>query len=502
MSASLPDRLLRELSHHLAVHTGLSFPEKKWQALTKGLGAVSREAGFNDPQACARKILESEPSSSLLESLVEQLTIGETYFLRDKQVFQALQDHVIRGLVENPRRPDKSMRFWSAGCATGEEPFSIAILMDRQFHLDKGRDIRIAGTDVNQRFLNHAKAGIYTAWSLRGVPVSIIDKYFIAHPPNRFELIPRIRGKVRFSRLNFAVPDYPKHLEIPLPVDVILCRNVLMYHDAISRARILERLVELLETNGWLITSPAEAGFVSSGVLTPVRFSNAVFFRKGPARKSDAPPKALNNSNLSVHSPTGHKETSPSGSPVHNRNRRITDTHKLSAISFQETYEAANSDYHKGRYRAAAEKLENILVSSHHRNGSFLMRSASMMLLARCRANLGELKEAESACQQAIASEKLNPELYYLLSTIHQAGNEIEAAIRSLKQTLYLDPDFVMAQFQLGLLMRQKGRLEESYKRFSTTAMLLKTKPAGEILPYSEGMTAGRLLETVQSLMS
>ncbi len=502
MSASLPDPLLQELSHYLAVHTGLFFPEKKWPALARGLGAVSRQTGFQDPQACAREIVSSEPSSPHLEALVEQLTIGETYFLRDKAVFQALQDHVIRGLVDHPRRPDRSLRFWSAGCATGEEPYSIAILMDRQFHLDKGRDVHIAGTDVNQRFLTHARTGRYTSWSLRSVPASIIDTYFIAHPPNRFELIPRIRGKVRFSRLNFAVPDYPKHLEIPLPVDVILCRNVLMYHDAISRAHILERLVELLETNGWLITSPAEAGFVTSGALTPVRFSNAVFFRKGPARKSDASPQASKKEGISAHRPAARPETPPSEAPGPALNRRVTDTRELASASLQETYEAANSDYQKGRYRAAAEKLENIRVSSHCRNGSFLMHTAALALLARCRANLGELKEAESACQKAIASEKLNPELYYLLATIHQAGNDIEAAIRSLKQTLYLDPDFVMAQFQMGLLMRQKGRPQESNKRFSNTAMLLKAKPAEEILPHSEGMTAGRLLETVQSLLS
>jgi len=500
-TSSMPEQLLHDLSHFLAVHTGLSFPPKKWPALTKSLGAAARESGFEDPRHYAGAILKSGPSSPLLDALVERLTIGETYFLRDKQMFQAFQDHIIRGLIDHPRRPDKSIRFWSAGCATGEEPYSIAILMDRLSHFSKSRKIDIIGTDVNQQFLNVAKIGIYTPWSLRSVPAPIIETYFTPQADNRYELIPRIRRKVRFSRLNFAAPAYKKHLDIPQPVDVILCRNVLMYHDAISRTHILNSLLELLEDNGWLITAPAESGFVNSGILTPVRFSNAIFFRKGPPRKSDMIPEAPKNRQPPTPEPRTDWKPNPSGPSPPARGRRASDNKKATTSLFQEVYEKAVSDYNAGRYKPAVEKLNDLLRNSQFPNTCFLMHTESIILLARCHANLGDLKEAESACQKAIASEKLNPGLYYLLSTIYQAREDIEAAIRSLKQTLYLDPDFVMAQFQLGFLLRQKGRFDESSKRFTNTATLLKARPADEILPYSEGMTAGRLLETVQSLM-
>ena len=500
MNLSLSDQILSDISRCITTHTGLSFPRAKWKALTKSIAAAARETGFAEPAQYARKILDAPSRADLLEPLVGHLTIGETYFLRDKHMFQALQDHVIRGLLNHPRRPEKSLRFWSAGCATGEEAYSIAILLDRMGSRLNNWDIHIFGTDVNQKFLNIAEQGIYSQWSMRETPESIIRTYFIPHPDNRFELIPRIREQVFFSRLNFAAPDYRKILGDPKPLDVILCRNVLMYHDAMSREHVIQCLIDLLEENGWLITGPAESGFVNSPVLTPVRFANATFFRKGPARKEEKYPLTYKKGQNRERGAASRQDASRHvRGAAHNR--RITDTQPIARPSVPNTYEDAVSDYDRGRYREAADKLNRLLSNGRSPNGGFLMQTESMVLLSRCYANLGELKNAEHWCRTAISSEKLNPDLYFLLAAIYQAGNDPEAAIRALKQTLYLDPDFIMAHFQMGFLFRQKGRLAESRKRFSTALTLLKDKDPGDILPYSEGMTAGRMLETVKSLI-
>ena len=502
MTSLIPDQLLDELSQFITIRTGLFFPPQKWKYLTKSIASAARDAGYEEPLTFAQKILDESSPCELLDSLVGRLTIGETYFLRDKHIFQTLQDHIIRGLLEHPRRPDKTLRFWSAGCATGEEAYSIAILIDRMGARCKNWHIQILGTDVNQRFLNIADQGIYTRWSLRETSEEIIRKYFIARPDNRFELIPRIRRQVQFCRLNFAESEYKKILGYPKPIDVIFCRNVLMYHDARSRQHVINRLIDLLENNGWLITGPAEYGFVESKALTPVRFSNATFYRKGPARKAEKYP-LTQGAHLPRQTATNTPlKTTQTLSASGDFNRRITDTKEIKTpLSAQRTYEAAVTDYDRGAYLEASNKLSRILGNGQFRNGSFLMRTASIMLLTRCYANLGELKNAEYWCQAAIESEKLNPELYLLLSSIHQAGNDPEAAIKTLKQALYLDPNFVMAHFQLGLLLRQKGRLEDSRKQFSTAIGLLKATDPEEIMPHSDGMTVGRMLETIQSLI-
>jgi len=500
MNLSLSDQILNDLSRFITAHTGLSFPRPKWKTLSKSIAAAARETGFIEPAEYAQKILHAPSPADLIEPLVGHLTVGETYFLRDKHMFQALQDHVIRGLIDHPRRPEKSLRFWSAGCATGEEAYSIAILLDRMGSRLNQWGVHIFGTDMNRKFLKIAEQGIYSQWSMRETPESIIRTYFIPHPVNRFELIPRIREQVSFTRLNFADPDYRKPLGYPKPMDVIFCRNVLMYHDPMSRAHVINCLIDLLEENGWLITGPAESGFVTSAVLTPVRFSNATFFRKGPARKEEKYPLTYKKRQNREQVAANFRDARRSRDRIPN-NRRITDTQPTEAPSVQHTYEDAVSDYDRGRYQEAADKLNRLLANGRSRNGAFLMQTESMILLTRCYANLGELKHADYWCRTAIASEKLNPDLYFLLSTIYQAGNDPEGAIRALKQALYLDPDFVMGHFQMGFLFKQKGRLEESRKRFSNALKLLKAKDPGEILPHSEGMTAGRMLETVKSLL-
>jgi len=503
MNPSIPENLLHDLSRFIALHTGLSFPAKKWNVLTKGLTAAAYETGFESPAAYARKILESASPAESLEPLVGRLTIGETYFLRDKNIFQALQDHIMRGLIEHPRRGEKSIRFWSAGCATGEEAYSIAILIDRMGDLLKGWDIHIIGTDVNREFLRIAEQGIYTRWSLRETPDHIIRQYFIPHSDNRFELLPRIRRQAVFKRLNFADPNYKKILGHRIPMDVIFCRNVLMYHDAMSRAQVINCLVDLLVDNGWLITGPAESGFVDTDVLSPVRFSHATFFRKGPPRKEEKYPLTHSNTRRRGDAAPGvSNRTSLKPAAGRQNNRRITDTTdtREPKDAAQHTYEAAVADYEKGGYAPAAQKLSRILGNGQFRKNSFLMQTESMTLLTRCYANLGDLENAAYWCQKAIESEKLNPELYFLLSNIHQAGNDPDAAIRELKRALYLDPDFIMAHFHMGFLLKQKGRHEEGQKHFLNSIPLLKAKDPEEILPQSEGMTAARMLETVRSL--
>lgn len=500
MHLSLSDQILGDISRFITARTGLSFPRPKWKTLAKSIAAAARETGFNEPGGYAQKILADPSPAELLEPLVGHLTIGETYFLRDKHTFQALQDHIIRGLIDHPRRPEQTLRFWSAGCATGEEAYSIAILLDRMGSRLNGWGIHILGTDVNRKFLKIAEQGVYTQWSMRETPESMIRTYFIPHEDRRFEILPRIRDQVCFTRLNFAEPDYRKILGCPKPMDVIFCRNVLMYHDAISRQHVINRLIDLLEENGWLITGPAESGFVNSPALTPVRFPNATFFRKGPARKEEKYPLSYAKRQTLEQSP-GNPNAADQRSSSATHNRRITDTRPIKAPFVPHTYEDAASDYDKGRYRASADKLHRMLSNGLARNGAFLMRTDAMVLLTRCYANLGELNSAKYWCRAAIETEKLNPDLYFLLAGIYQAENTQEAAIRALKQSLYLDPDFIMAHFQLGFLLKQEGRLADSRRRFSNALALLKAKDPEEILPHSEGMTAGRMLETVKSLI-
>ncbi len=134
--------------------------------------------------------------------------------------------------------------------------------------------------------------------------------------------------------------------------------------------------------------------------------------------------------------------------------------------------------------------------------GDFLLSSESMALLAKAFANLGRLEKAIKWSRQAVNTEKLNPGHHHLLSTICQEQGDIKGSIRSLKHALYLDPEFVLAHFALGNLTLKEGRFSESMKHFNNARALLLSMEPEKILPYSDGMTAGRLTEVINAMIN
>jgi chemotaxis protein methyltransferase CheR len=500
MINNIPKNMLEELSRLITSHTGLYFPEKKLNALKKGLDLVINDLGTDIYQLFHD--LQTSPSKEIINAITTRLTIGETYFLRDKNFFQILQDHILRGIIKHPKRKTKKIIFWSAGCATGEEPYSIAILVDQMRPALQGWDITIIGSDINPLALDKAKKGIYSNWSMRGTPEKILKKYFTQTTGNYFEIAPHIRQMVQFCQLNLIDDNYPASLNVYDSMDIVLCRNVLMYFNEQARNNALKKMSNVLIENGWLITGPAESGFVNLDELTSVRFPNALYHRKGPPRKI-----------IENKKPFPFKRDGYYARPIvpTHAARRLTDRNQSRRISDRkisrppetpkyDMYQEALNDYNRGAYAQSMERLLRIVSQGANNNNSFLMKTESMILLAKSYANIGELEQARNWCEKAIASEKLNPEIYYLLSTIFQSSGDIDESVRSLKQSIYLDPEFIMAHFTLGMLLLQKKMHAESRKSMQNALSLLKLTDADEIPPFSEGMSAGRLIETIKSM--
>ena len=497
MTFDLPENMLQKLSGFILSHTGLYFPQKKWRALNKGIKSAAYGLGL-EPNIFANQLLATRPTKKIIDALIGYLTIGETYFLRDKNLFQILGDQIIRGLIQHPRKNNNNINIWSAGCSSGEEPYSIAILIDQLFPQLNGWNITILGTDINPDSIKKAKKGIYSQWSFRETPKKIISKYFTQTADNNFEILPHIKAMVKFAQINLMEKDYVLHPAISSAVDVILCRNVLMYFNDQNRNIAIQNLAKFLTEDGWLITTPAESGFVKSPKLSPIKFPNAIFHRKGISRKEDSP-TFVSDRKTSVKKikpdypkPAAPRKTKPLA-------RRITDLPPSDKLDY-DIYLMAVRDYKGGAYTQTVEKLSNLL-SDRINNNAFLMKTDSMILLSKSYANLGKVEKARYWCEKAINSEKLNPEIYYLQSTILQAAGDIKASIRSLKQALYLDPEFIMAHFTLGLLLQQENKLYESQKSMANALSLLEVKDLDEVLTFSDGMTVGLLISTISGII-
>ncbi len=466
MQGTLPTPLLSRLSELVAARTGLYFPPDRWGDLIRGIAAAAPAFNFPDVESCAQWLLAAPLTRHMNEVLASHLSVGETYFFREKQSLEIFGEQILPQLLQS-RRVERHLRIWSAGCSTGEEAYTIAILLDRLIPDFKAWNITILATDFNPEFLQKAVLGVYGEWSFRDAPGWLRERYFIKGKDGCFEILPRIKKMVAFSYLNFADDVYPSLLNNTGAMDIIFCRNVLMYFTSQRAKQVADNFHRALVDGGWLIVSPAEASNALFSPFTPVEFPGAVLYRKmagaGSQPHHDWYPVLL------------PSETTEAAPPV-------MTAEPLSAILPVPSDAAAAV---QAGLAQALQEDERGLPSRMARN---------------C-ANQGRLGDALKWCEKAITADKMNPALHYLLATILQEQGRHDTAIQSLMRALYLDPDFVLAHFTLGNLHHSQGRYRQAQRHFENVLQLLRRHPPDETLTEADGLTSGRLVEIATALL-
>ena len=214
-----------------------------------GIARAMKHAGVKD---LAAYVLLIHGNGLALDDLVDELRVGETHFMRDPGQIDLLRREVLPALRRR-RGAGAAVRVWSAGCATGEEAYSLAILLEEQ---GLAEDAVVLGTDFSAVALAKARAGSYSDWSMRGVSDQFLQDYFRHHEGRRI-LVDRIRNRVRFERLNLVAQDDYAAVGAS-GMDLILCRNVLVYFDHETAGRIAARLFDCLAEGGVLLTAGAD----------------------------------------------------------------------------------------------------------------------------------------------------------------------------------------------------------------------------------------------------
>lgn len=472
--APLPDPLLERLSDQLAAATGLHFPRERWGDLERGIRGAASDLGADDAETCVHRLLAGPLSRGQIEVLAHHLTVGETYFFREPATFAALEEHVLPELMR-ARAAERRLRIWSAACCTGEEPYSLAMLLDRLLPRDEAWHVTILATDINPSFLRRARAGVYGNWSFRATPTAVRDRYFRKRRDGRFELDVSLRRRVTFSYLNLAEDIYPSLTGGTNAMDLVLCRNVLMYFAGDQSAAVTARLYRALAPGGWLAVSPVESFDAAFRAFEPIAFPGATLYRRGSEKPlsvapvprptelesplKSAPQAALSTRHLMLPGPVKHE-----------RQRDLQSFESFEAL--------------------AAAPVCN--VSS----------AAPLLAAARRCADEGSLNDAAQLCQRAIANEKLDPTGHYLLATVQRELGDDAAAAESLRRAIYLDPAFVLAHFALGTLALAHGRRRDATRNLENASALAARRSPDECLPESEGLTARRLVEIVASLLA
>lgn len=411
----------------------------------------------NEPVAYFQKLQTQDEKTPEWQRLINTLTIGETYFLREENHFNLLKKHILPKLILRRRQQhNHTLRIWSAGCASGEEPYSIAIIL-HQFLPDIAKwTIDIQGTDINEFVLQSARHGIYREWAFRHSDTTFQQNYF-DKVAGGFELKPFIRNMVSFRQQNLLQEaNLNKY-------DIIFCKNVLLYFDAPHTHKAETNLYRSLHPQGWLFLGQAEAiRFDRERWQTHIFPGSPVYQR--PDDRSHAidieyrPINALD------------EDTQP------------TVPESESDNYYKLAVEAIHADNN-----TRAEHYLSLALYHNHK------LAQTHTLLAWLFANRKAFPEAEAHIKAALGINPLHADAHYVTALAALEQSHLEDAHRALHMALYCDKYHALAAFMLGNLYAQTGKLPKAYSQWSKVRWAIEALPPSNYISDLSDLTAGQL---------
>ena len=250
----LSDQTFRQLSDFIYANSGLRYDESSKYVIQRRLTSRIRELRMDSFEKYFYYLTYSPNRDTELEVIFDLITINETYFFREERQLRAFREEVIHEAMAY-RKENKSLRIWSAGCSTGEEPYTIAMLCSQIPELE-GWDVDIFASDISQKVIQTARRGIYSESSFRSTEDGMRTRFFDSTPDSKFRIKEDIRRMVTFGKVNLL--DEQK-TGIFSELDVIFCRNVIIYFDVEAKKKVIENFYRKLRKEGFLLLGHAES---------------------------------------------------------------------------------------------------------------------------------------------------------------------------------------------------------------------------------------------------
>lgn len=497
----LKKEILAEFGTFLEIKMGLNFKNRSTD-LEKKLHSIARSFQFDDIGSCLEWLMKKPLNKEQLAVLTFHLTVGETYFFRDGYLFEALEKSIFPALFKQHHK-DRKLRIWSAGCCTGEETYSLAMLLHRLLPDLKKWDITLIGTDINTEFLRKAEKACYKKWSFRAIAPDFKEQYFEKQEDGSYQVIPEIRKMVQFQPLNLVEDGYP-NTNIS-DMSLILCHNVLIYFSEKEIQKTIHKFSRSLSEKGILSVAPIEVPFVSEKNLISHKFGGTIFHEKDS--------KAKNHDHATLSTPL---RSLPSGHKAKDKPLAITHTiaaqvpaHPQSQVEAEKRiapkeniYEECLDLYQKKRYGDVLSKLITQLEPYKKNPEQLKLHLDEVLLLVRTYANQGALQQGLEWCELALRADKLNSLAHYMhASLLHVQGNDPEA-VKAFKRALFIDSNFIMAYYMLGLLEQQQGNKKAWHQNMKIALELLEKQPTGEDLPGAEGFSTKNLKNLIANSLN
>lgn len=462
----------------IAAKIGLRIRDHDNESLAAHIHLRTSHLALNSPRDYYSLIVsDTHEGRHELKRLVTLFTVGESYFFRDKGQFRLLKEVVLPELIERKSKK-RELKIWSAGCSTGEEPYSLGILLDEILPERDGWKISIIGTDIREDLLEKAREGVYGDWSFRQVDESIKKRYFRKKGVN-LALESKIRDMVSFFDFDLLEGDLPDYGRGIYDIDLILCRNVFVYYNRQFIGKMLEKITAVLNVGGYFMTAHGELFSLPLGLLKPKVFDESVLYEKTAMTReaAAAAPKA-------VEKDKGISRMTPS---VISRPAALAALLPLACAKKKaEDIEECQLLFMRGGYASVIEIAQRQIKT---RPNDFQM----LYLSGAAYANLGELEKAKGQLQSAMAVDHRIAEPHYLLALIAEEEGDRERAKDALNKAIYLKHDFVAAYMELASIYEHEGDVEKAKRLRSAALGEIEALHADAQVDMYDNATAGEL---------
>jgi len=489
----------------VAEHLGLHFEDSKLDFLADVLRKRMEDTGCHLFSEYRKRISSFAEERNETCALAEQLTVGETYFFRYAEHFQAFAEVVIPNRIQ-ARGSDRRLRILSAGCASGEEPYSLAILIRERFPELASWDIEIRGFDVNASIVGKAKRARYSPWSLRETPHDLQSKYFRGHGRD-FQLDEAVRSSVRFEERNL-VEDDPLFWQRD-SFDAVFCRNVTMYFTTDVTRSVVGRIARSLAPGGFFFLGHAETLRAVSHEFHLRHTHETFYYQRREANETECvmtlPLETAEYSSFRRPVPELVEPSDSWFSAIRRASERIANlTQERNGLAVSAPASTippiANSRPAAWDRTVAIELLRREKFSEAMEHLRALPAESradpdAQLLIAVLLTNGGELPEAEKVCRHVLNLDELNAGAHYLIALCREHAGDQVGAVQHDQTAAYLDSAFAMPHLHLGLVAKRSADVETARRELGRALPLLDREDASRILLFGGGFTREALVE-------
>jgi chemotaxis protein methyltransferase CheR len=453
----LPDALLSDpcyfrLKAHLVEATGLAYYEDKDADFARRIGSRLASLQLRDCESYFDILRDPERGPAELDTLIAEITIGETHFFRHVEHFDALRELVLPDLMKR-NGTTRRLRIWCAGCADGAEPYSLSILTKRDLGQQlAGWGVSIVATDINRRSLANAREGNFEDWCLRATPEDVKQNCFLRQG-KQWSLAPQYKVGVSFQYHNLVETPFPSLLSNLSQFDLIVCRNVMIYFAPELMQRMIRQFHDCLVPGAWLLVGPSEP--------------NMTFFTSF---------HVVNAPGVTLYQKPVHATANPGGDQVSTLLTAMTALPPLPTLPQQNHAEVTGPGQ-------PTENVETTLGEIRR-------------LLDR-----GEWEQAAACCERLLKTENLKSSVHFQHALALEQLSQHDEAEQSLRRAIYLDRQSVLAHYYLGLLLLSRGHSRKAAQSFDNAVKLLSSRCDAEVFADAGGITVSELKKLAQTQM-